>query len=478
MNIRRDTLLQVVALAPILWFALVLLYGTFFSFPQTDDFCAFGRLFNLHADNPFSDTWYMYLHWTGRYTSMFLISVAGWLASVMPASMYVAYSLMLALLVLIFAMGCLASTRLLSVPGTVNIPVTSIAFAASMMLMPSRLEGVFWLTGAVIYVTSVAALLILSRSIVKDDRIAEQGIGATYSWTSLALIVSCVGFNELLALSLGEFLLLRAIFYARGSTHLKQNVAYAVVYLGTFIASVLAPGNFVRDAGSLVPRHQVGSALHLAMLSLHEFIHTHIAPNATLLTLILLATGFIAWAMKPARVTRLVHMLPLPLTLISALPIHLVVYSFLTGEESPGRIINQSYVMMLVGLCLLAAWVGMRIACANRSTSNPRLAWSVLFAIGIICLSATQSRQIASVIRDFGPTWRAQHIERTQILQAGRGRSVTLAPFAPEGDTPPILQGADIDSDPAYWVNTCLSGLYGVKDVRLGKDELKLGKDN
>jgi hypothetical protein len=477
-KINRGVMVRAIALAPILWLALVFLYGTFVSFPQTDDFCTFSRLFNPQTGTPLKDAWYMYLHWSGRYTSMFLISAAGWLAGIMPSPMYVAYSLALMLLILIFAAGCLTSTRLLSATRTANIPVAAIAFAASMMLMPSRLEGIFWLTGAIIYVTGVAVLLILSRSIIRDDRIEERSEGATCSWTSLILIVGCVGFNELLALSLGEFLVLRAIFYARGKVHLKQNITYAVVYLGAFVTTVLAPGNFTRDAGSLVPRHKIGIALNLAMASFSQFIHSHIVPNATLLTFLLLGAGLITWAIKPPRVARAAHVLPLPLTLITALPLHLVVYSFLTGEAAPGRIINQCYVMVLVGLCLLTGWAGMRIAQTTPNTGSPRLAWPTLFVIGIICLSTDQFGYVTSALRDFGPTWRAQQIQRMAILWGSKGRTVTLAPFSPEGSTPPILQGADIDSDPSNWINRCVSNYYGLKDVRLDNNVTKPDSGN
>jgi hypothetical protein len=477
-KMNQSVMVWAIAFAPFLWLALVFLYGTLFSFPQTDDFCTFNRLFNLETNNPFRDAWYMYLHWSGRYTSMFLISAAGWLVSIMPSPMYVAYSLALMLLILTFAAGCLTSTRLLSATRAANIPVAAIAFAASMMLMPSRLEGVFWLTGAIIYVTGVAVLLIISRSIIRDDRFKERSIGASYSWTSLILIVGCVGFNELLALSLGEFLVIRAIFYARGKVHLKQNIAYAVAYLGAFVTTVLAPGNFARDAGSSVPRHKIGIALDLSMLSFSQFIHGHIVPNATLLTFLLLGAGLITWAIKPTRVARATHVLPLPLTLISALPLHLVVYSFLTGEAAPGRIINQCYVMALVGLCLLTGWAGMRIAQTTRNISSPGLARFTLFAIGIICLSTDQFGHIASVLRDFGPTWRAQQTQRMEILRDSKGRTMTLAPFSPEGNTPPILQGADIDSDPSNWINKCVSDFYGVKDVRLENNVTKPGLGN
>jgi hypothetical protein len=458
----------ILAMTPFAWIAFLFIFGTFFSFPQTDDFCAFGRLFHVHADNPFVDTWSMYLHWTGRYTSMFLIATVGWLASLVPWSMYLVYSIALTSLIIIFGIACLVATRVLTATGEKNLPIAAVTFATSLILMPSKLEGVFWLTGAIIYLTGVAGLLLLSRSITKDD---TQVGRAPYSWATLALIVGCVGFNELLALSVGVLLVFRVLAYARNRTYLKRNIAYFATYLTAFAASILAPGNFVRDAGSPLYRHHVGAALGLATQSFNQFISMHISPNALFLSLIILGTFVAGWAQKPAGINRFSAMSPLPLTLVSGLPLHLVVYSFLTGEEAPGRVINQSYVMALIGLCLLAGWMGMRLASTSRRTGNLRLAHASLLVLGILCVSSLQFRQVVSVVRDFGPIWRAQQIERTEILKSAKERSVLLASFTPEGSTPPVLQGSDITDDPTYWVNMCLSGLYGVKDIRLTKPE-------
>ena len=96
-----------------------------------------------------------------------------------------------------------------------------------------------------------------------------------------------------------------------------------------------------------------------------------------------------------------------------------------------------------------------------------RTACVMLCATGVMFIASAPFRQVVNIIRDFGPIWSAEQLERANTLQAGRGNAVVLAPFTAEGDTPPLLQGTDISKDPSYWVNSCMSGYYGLKDVRL-----------
>lgn len=461
--------LWLITLAPIVWLVMVMAWGAFYSFPQTDDFCAFGRLFVHEGYNPFRDVGSMYQAWTGRYSSVFVVALAGWLVSVVPWSIFVTYHIALIALILVFIVGCVLTTTVISSSRYLNIAVAGIACVAALTLMPSRLEGVYWLTGAAVYITGIGAFLMLVRSMVRDDSCDHKQLPAKYPWMTLFLIVLCVGFNELLALSLGELLLLRMVFYARGRAWRRQNFAYGLVYLAALLVSVCAPGNFLRDKASSVPRHEVGETVRLALGSFRQFIDGLIIPNSVTLLAMLIGLALLSWAMKPERWIAGERLAPIVLTLLSAIPLHLFVYSFLVGEASPGRIINQCYAMTLIGGCILMAWLGVAAVAKIGGRARARMAGAVLVVIGLVFLSSTPYRQVASTIRDFGPTWRSQQLQRLGVLEAGRGRSVLLPSFTTEGATPPLFQGGDITEDSNYWVNSCMSSAYGTKDVRLSK---------
>lgn len=467
----RHYSLWLITLTPIIWLIAVMVWGAFYSFPQTDDFCAFGRLFEHEAYNPFRDVGSMYQAWTGRYSSVFAVALVGWLISAVPWSIFMSYHIALIVLILVFLAGCISAASIISSSQRLNVAVACISCAAALTFMPSRLEGVYWLTGAAVYITGIGAFLVLVKSISKDDRNDNGESHAPYPWMTLFLIVVCVGFNELLALSLGELLLLRVIFDVRDVLWRRRNFQYGVVYLAALLVTVCAPGNFLRDKASSLPRHEIGEAIKLSLVSLRQFVTGLVVPNLSTLLVMLIGVAIVSWAMRPEKSIVAKRLMPIVVTLLSAIPLHMFVYSFLVGEPSPGRIINQCYVMTIIGGCLLMAWLG---AVAARKVEGRVRSWvasAVLVIIGLAFLSSASYRQVTSTIRDFGPVWRSQQLQRLEILQAGRGRSVLLPPFVPEGADRPLFQGGDITDDSSYWVNSCMSSAYGIKSVRLLKEK-------
>lgn len=463
-------LFRVGSMVPYAWIAAIILFAITYAFPQTDDFCTFGRLLRISKGNPFLETWYLYQNWTGRYTSSFLVTLVGWFTAVIPAPIQWVYSASLALIIIMFGWGCFALSRLLSSTRAANLPTAAIIFAATIVLMPSKLESLLWVTGAAIYFAGIACLFFLFHSISTDVYIEEQGNAKpTYSWKSLTLIAACVGFNEFIGLALGGFLVLRVLAFARSGEYLKQNIAYFAVFLGAFAFSVLAPGNFARDAGMTTARHDIGMAIPLALRSFDIFVEMHISPNKPLLGWVVLGSAGVGWlAGRTSKCVRLMQFLPLPFTLIASLPMHFLVYSYLSGEETPGRIVNQAYPMALAGVCLFVSWGAAKLV-SCRDSAGTFLAYSVVLLAGLFLLSSAQFKQVATVTRDFGPTWRKQQLERHRLLvAASRNRTTAvLAPFAQEGSTPPLLQGTDMNADTSNWVNRCVADFYGVPEVQV-----------
>lgn len=462
-------ILRAAAFAPYAWIGAVLLAVATFAFPQTDDFCTFGRLFTHSGGNPFAETWNLYQHWTGRYASSFLVAAVGWLSSVVPFPLQWVYAGSLAAMIAVHVLACVVFGKLVAAPGRVNLPFAAVVAAAGLVLMPSKLEGLFWVTGAAVYFAGVACLLVLMQRLGEDR---EPSAKPGPPWPEMALIAACVGFNEFIALALGAFLALRILAFARTRAHAWENAALLATYAAAFGFSVLAPGNFARDASIAVPRHDPVLALELAQRSFDLLATALVRPNASLLSLMLLGSLAAGWLAGPERWRKPGHawrFLPAPLVLLASLPMHLLVYSFLSGEETPGRIINQALLLALSGACLLAAWAGTWLA-SLRPVRDPRPALAIVLLTGLWFLSSPQVRQLSATARDFGATWRAEQQQRNQaLLAAARGGAATVVvpAFSPEGNSPPLLQGADIGSDPAGWVNLCVAGFYRVPSVSL-----------
>lgn len=464
--------LALASVTPYLWIGAVLLYATSFAFPQTDDFCTFGRLFKISGGNPFAEAAYLYHHWTGRYSSSFLVAAVGWLTSVVPLPMQWVYAASLAALVSVYAWSCLALSRTASRDGSVNLPLAALMASATLVLMPSKLEGMLWVTGASVYSAGIACFFFLMRSIALDRFIDRDIERHTYSWRSLALIVAAVGFNEFLALAVGGYLALRIVLFARTQAYLKQNIAYFSIYLASMAISILAPGNFERDASIATARHGVQAAMTMSWHSFTIFLDMHILPHKALLAMLCsgaFAAGWLTGRARPSASVAPSRFLSVPMALIASFPMHLLVYSYLSGEETPGRIINQAYMMALAGTCLLLAWVGTRVTLRSLRMQGAAPAFGVVLSAGLWLLSSPQFTQVSMVTRDFGPIWRSEQIKRDQELvnSARLQLPARVESFSPEGSTPPLFQGADAGPDTANWINQCISQFYQVPSLEV-----------
>jgi hypothetical protein len=258
------------------------------------------------------------------------------------------------------------------------------------------------------------------------------------------------------------------VLFARGKAYLKQNVVYFAVYTATFVSTILAPGNFIRDATVTADRHDLAGALSLTKQSGLIFIESHLLPHIALLLALVLAAIAAGWLVKrpPLRAAKLA---PAVLALTLSFPMHFLVYTYLTGEAVPGRVLNQAYVMALMGVFLAVAWIGSALA-ARTSARPERLVLACFGLIGLCLLTSGHLRNVAVTARDFGPTWKQIQLARDVKLKlASRiGQDPVLVdPFPPERSASPVLAGADVTDDPGYWVNRCMADYYGVGSIVL-----------
>lgn len=458
--------LRWVALLPYLWVVAVVAVAITHAFPQTDDFCTFGRLFRSSGGNPFAETWSLYLHWTGRYSASFAVAVTGWLAGISPLPFQWTYAGVLLAFLVLFLLACMQASRMLAARGAVNLPLAMILCAAVLALMPSKLEGATWLTGAAVYMLSVSFALLAFRAVEQSTASGRTGD----LLLSSSLLAVTVGFNELVALVVGAWLVVRLPSQRHDRGRMNRSLLHLGVFAIFFGASVLAPGNFVRDATMATPRHDLAQAFALARESYQLIVSELIQPNAWALALLFAAAaaaGAIVYRGDTPRRAR--DFVPLAVALLVALPLHLVVYSFLTGERIPARVLNQALALALVGTLLAASWLGGRWSARLRAAGDRRLLWIVLVA-GVVLVAGAPFRYLATTTRDFGPIWQAHQEARHQALIAARVQGIShpaLKPLPSERVSTPVLSGADITADPENWINRCVADFYGVERVAL-----------
>lgn len=456
------------AMSPYLWVAATLALGTTYTFMQTDDFCTIARLYLNSGHNPFRETWYMYLNWSGRYSAHFGVAAVGWIAAIAPVRLQWVYAASLLAFMAVFAIACLQANRLVWRDKGAGLLFATIIFSSTLAVMPSQLEGIFWLTGAAVYSFGIASLLLLMSSLATEADTSLEGrtsLGRTL-W-SMALIVITVGFNEFLGLMVGMYLGLRLLSQLRtrgAAGAFRWNIPYLVVFAVSLAVTVLAPGNFVRDSTISTQRHDLAGSLELAIASLLQFVQSHALPHMLLLACLATAATLAGWISRAPRRDP-AQVLPVVLTLLLGFPMHLWVYTYLTGEPVPGRVLNQAYALALLGALMVAGWMGSYLA-TRRAPASGRVALAAIAVLGVVLVASPQFRTTATSIRDYGPTWKHQQLQRHKALKSAHGmETAVVTPIADERASPPIFQGADVTADQSYWVNKCVAQFYSVDSV-------------
>src|SRR3546814_9261638 len=113
------------------------------------------------------------------------------------------------------------------------------------------------------------------------------------------------------------------------------------------------------DSAAALPRHQVLEAVGMALNSSVDFARALLSENGLAWAASLIAALVAAFLTGPT--SRRIHRnwFPYVVILVGAFPMHLWLYSFLTGEPVPGRILNQAFMLFHIAACLLFGALGM-----------------------------------------------------------------------------------------------------------------------
>ncbi len=429
-----------VAMAPYLAIVLFAMLAATYAFPQTDDYCLFGKLKNNFGWNPFVATADMYHVWSGRFSAMFFIEASGWLTHVLPLPLQMTYAAILIALV-----GALLWAAYLAFSIVApSMALAAVATVAIIGTMPWKLEGVMWLTGAAVYTAPFVAIMLLVALIER-----EKTAGAA----TIVLVAISVGFNEFVGLAVGVFL---AVRFFLNRQDWRPHAILGVVYVLAFGVSVLAPGNFVRSAEVSAP-HDLVAALGMSADSFLMYLANHVAPNWFMFACLLIAAFAATWGAKAIPFHRA---MPAIVAFLSAFPINLIGLPFLMGEPIPGRTLNQAHGFLILGMLLVAAWLGAYVSSRTKWAVPPLVGPGVVFATGLVCLGNPLIGEYTRTITTYAGTWRAEQTARHVMLSKGTG-PVAVPAFSPEPGWPPVLRGADISADATYWVNSCLGSYYG-----------------
>ena len=328
-----------------------------YSHPSSDDFLLAN---GLHEHGLLEYQRYMYLNWTGRYSSVLLWSLFNPVA-------YEGWRLSYKLLPFVFLLAALGSFYAL-LRGLLrsSVPVRGLWLGSGVLLLlllfqlPSTAEGIYWVTGIYNYLLPGLFALLLLVLLARYASAPTQPARQRWLLAAMLLTVFVIGANEVLALpllvALGCFTMLRAWQQKR------LPLGYSLLTLVAAVAcavSFLAPGNYIRMANE--PQHfGIAKAAVLAAAAAAYCVINWLGNGVLLAVTLLLAPLSARLAQRPELPLNQLARNPL---LISAFLFGLLVIGFFpsfwaTGMPIPLRARNMLYLFFLVGWFLQAhAWI-------------------------------------------------------------------------------------------------------------------------
>lgn len=340
----------------------------------------------------------------------------------------------------------------------------------SVHCVPSPRSAFFWWNGGVYYTFFYGMMLLLIEryAALAAEESPSGRLGAFL--TALPLAVLAGGSNyasALLSLVFAACFLLR--FLRRRRKGMPYALGITAVLAASFLISVLAPGNAVRQAATvrLSPVLAAAASVKQAFADLSGFYH----PLAGLVFLLLAPP---IW-----RLTK-------NISFRYPMPAFFSVFSFLLfatqnapafyalSDPGPDRLRNiVFYSYLLLILANEWYWLGWlnRFLHGRRPGTTARWVYlsaacllAAVFIAGSGAKSLTGVQSAAALMDGSAAAYARERDARTALLLDGDSDSVTLPPMA---NRPSLLYIGDVTDNPEDWRNQALARYYGKRQVIL-----------
>lgn len=422
----------------------------------------------------FLTSWRYYTGWQGSFSSTALMAMAPCVFS--ERLYWITTPVMLASLI-----GCTLKLTHTLVCRVLKASRTQALLAAlpillfSIQLVPAPREAFFWWNGAVYYTFIYGISLLYVERLVTLFLLPQEG----FPWKAVlpgvlwAVVVGGGNYvSALLCAMLGCCFLLFALYKGRCRA---GALTLLLAELIPFLASILAPGNQVRQArvSSMPPLDAIGSAIGQGGEDLAAWFTWPV---------LLLCLLWVPLLLRLAKASGLSFRLPgvfwaFTFLLFAA---QNTPHFYAVSTAGPGRLRNIVYYsffwVILLDEWYLLGWLRRavlpRLRLPKRGTRPLAAAAAAVLALlllgaGYLYAPKTLAAECLRELSDGSAAAYAQ--ERDARLDLFYDPSVTDPVFAPLQSTPPLLTSRDISTDPSIWVNRAQALYFGKNTVTLAQ---------
>lgn len=437
---------------------------TFFSAPDSDDFCYAARALKLGAIDA---TIQHYQTWSGRYSQGFLShlfsSVFSLTNSYWIGPLFVYCYLLLAHIILFYSILSDKANK------TDILIIALLFFSLYLVNMPNIHQGIYWISGAFTYQFGNASfLLVISILIPQFFNTTNNGLIRNIIYC-LFFTVLGIGTNEIIIVPFIATILIGAffaIYFRIPSRYLWITTAFTAITASLF--SIMAPGNWIRDQGYENSKKLFPSIYHSIVEGLNYFLQWSSSLSLWALTIICISI-FNNYSNNKFKTLSPKIIFTISIYWILLLSACFFPVYYATGETPAKRVLNVIYMIFIIGWFSILSLILLYFKDKITSTAIPNFVHhgaTIAFIIGLF--TSTNFQAALDDIKNLDK--RINFIDsRYRIIYQAKTTN-HLDPIVPKVKYwSRALYEDTMKSDPNFWVNKCTANYFGLNSIATTK---------
>lgn len=427
-----------------------------------------------------------YFNWQGSYSAVFAFSLQ---PAVFGEEWYplTTYIMLLSLCGGITYLFAVVFRRILNAAWYQAGIVITVLAAICTQLLPSPVDAFYWYNGSAYYTFFFGISLVLYAKMLTYIRLSDAALSPAkrilrlLSLSALSVIIAGSNYVTALTTAILYICVLVLILVQKKYSCLGLVVPFCVFIAG-FIASILAPGNSVRQAGYQDHPSALASIIR-SLAAAAEYIYRWLTPPLVFLLIFLVPLLYRIAARTNYSYSHPILILSGSFCLFASMFCPTIYAMGIIGLERVMNIIYCAFVILLIldlfyilGWCRRAAEKrGLCAKTEEQEGKGERQGYSVafLYVVFILFLSGsilaeshhyTSSNALRELLQGEASTYYNIAKERQELLNDDSQQDVVLPRYSVR---PWVIYPGDITTDPSDWRNVAMRNYYQKNSVVL-----------
>ncbi|WP_375438226.1 DUF6056 family protein [uncultured Hymenobacter sp.] len=424
----------------------------------------------------------LYLHWTGRFSTSWIVTAANPLVYNWYDGFRLTPALTLFATLGVVYLGLRTLSQ--SLPRGQALLAATVFLLLYLHILPDSYQAIYWFTGAVVYHGAGLFLLLVFVASARAQQAVRSGWRLAWRVVAMVCTVAAAGANEMtmMHLLLVLALLLGVSWYRRQWPQMCWWAFLLALALVASAVTVLAPGNFVRmktdgyakDPSSANLLRQVLTAVPGTFDIVEHLLGGYEFPFRLGLPLLVWVPTVLYWQRRGW----LSGTVRLPwygaaLVLVAGLVFSAFLFKAIMGSTPPARVIN-GLLFFLLPLELLMVWAALAYHEPRFAVRLPGWLWRwslVAFVVGF-GMMGIPLRAWQELLRS-APAYDEQLLAREEEMRAAKSKGTENLVVLPLYGIKPhwvMITDWDLTTDPWHYVNTETALYFGVKTIVINKE--------